>query len=119
MLLLRRFCDLIVNIRSVEWLHVRGLRLSISLLSRLHYKPSHVTNSSCKYVLQYPLYTVMVFDKWRSGILVAYFFSSSTKEEHLQPILQALKDKVTKKLPSWEPSSIIVDNAQAEINVLQ
>ena len=61
----------------------------------------------------------MVFDEWRNGIPVAWFITSSSKEEDLTPVLAALKDKIVAAMPDWKPSSIIVDNAQAEINALQ
>lgn len=73
----------------------------------------------CMTYLQYPLYTIMVFDEWRNGIPVAWFITSSSKEEDLTPVLAALKDKIVAAMPDWKPSSIIVDNAQAEINALQ
>lgn len=72
----------------------------------------------CMTYLQYPLYTIMVFDEWRNGIPVAWFITSSSKED-LTPVLAALKDKIVAAMPDWKPSSIIVDNAQAEINALQ
>jgi hypothetical protein len=71
------------------------------------------------YSWQYPLYTVMVFDEWRNGIPVAYFIISSSIEKALKLMLQALKDKAVSINADWEPSSIIVDNAQAELNVLE
>jgi hypothetical protein len=69
--------------------------------------------------LQYPLYTLMVFDEWRNGIPVAFFVISSAKEKDLFPVLWSLREKVHKVCPSWEPSAFIVNNAQAEINVLR
>lgn len=69
--------------------------------------------------MQYPLYTVMVFDEWRNGIPVAYFIISSSTENALKPVLQALKETALAVKPDWEPSSVIVDNAQAELNVLE
>ena len=68
---------------------------------------------------QYPLYTVMVFDDWRNGITVAFFAISQTREQDLIPVLQALHNKVARNNATWSPSSIIVDNAQAEINTLR
>ena len=61
----------------------------------------------------------MVFDEWRNGIPTAYFFTSRSKQDDLKNVLQALKLKVQAVKADWEPSSIIVDNAQAEINVLE
>ena len=71
------------------------------------------------YLWQYLFYTVMVFDEWRNGIHVAYFNISSFTENALKLMLQALKDKAVSMNADWEPSSIIVDNAQAEFNVLE
>ena len=61
----------------------------------------------------------MVFDEWRNGIPVAYFIISSSTENALKPVLHALKEKAVSMNANWKPSSIIVDNAQAELNVLQ
>jgi hypothetical protein len=61
----------------------------------------------------------MVFDDWRNGIPVAFFAISRTREQDLIPVLQALHNRVAKNKPNWSPSSIIVDNAQAEINTLR
>jgi hypothetical protein len=61
----------------------------------------------------------MVFDEWRNGIPIAYFITSSSKEKHLQPILETLTLKAACVNPEWKPSAVIVDNAQGEINVIQ
>jgi hypothetical protein len=76
-------------------------------------------NMSCMTYLQYPLYTIMVFDEWRNGIPVAWFIMSSSKEEDLTPVLTTLMDKMVAAMPTWKSCSIIVDNAQAEINAIQ
>jgi MULE transposase domain len=60
----------------------------------------------------------MVFHEWRNGIPVGFFIISRTREKDLQTVLQELKNTVQSEAPGWAPSSIIVDNAQAEINVL-
>lgn len=69
--------------------------------------------------MQYPLYTVMVFDAWRNGIPVAFFLVSRCREDDLRPLLDALHCNVQILHKTWSPSSIIVDNAQAEINTLR
>lgn len=61
----------------------------------------------------------MVYDEWRNGIPVAYFIISSSRQKDLEPVLTALRTKLRWKNPTWEPSSIILDNSQAEINALQ
>jgi hypothetical protein len=76
------------------------------------------SNNAVNCALQYPLYTVMVFDDWRNGIPVAFFVISRTREHDLRPVLQALYERVQITKYDWNPSSIIVDNAQAEINTL-
>lgn len=68
--------------------------------------------------LQYPLYTVMVFDEWGNGLPGAFFVISSTKEKGLELVLGALRSKLRAVNPDWEPAAIIVDNSQAELNVL-
>ena len=68
--------------------------------------------------MQYPLYTVLVFDEWRNVIPVAYIIVSRSSKIALKSVLQALKDKAISVKPDWEPSSIIVDNARAGLNVI-
>lgn len=68
---------------------------------------------------QYPLYTIMAFDEWRNGIPVAFFVISRSREQELLPVLEALHQKIQCLKSDWTPSSIIVDNAQAEINTLR
>ena len=70
---------------------------------------------SCMTYLQYPLYTIMVFDEWQNGISVAWFITSSSKEEDLTPILATLKDKIVAAMPTWKSSSLIVDNAEQRL----
>ena len=61
----------------------------------------------------------MVFDNWRNDIHVVFFAISHTREQDLVHVLQALHMRVSKTNSEWSPSSIIVDNAQAEINTLR
>jgi hypothetical protein len=61
----------------------------------------------------------MVFDDWRNGIPVAFFAISRSREQDLTPVLQALYNRVSTHNTNWSPSSIIVDNAQAELNTLR
>ena len=60
----------------------------------------------------------MVFDDWRNEIPVAFFVISRSREDDLRPVLDALHCNVQSLHETWSPSSIIVDNAQAEINTL-
>ena len=52
------------------------------------------------------------------GIPVAFFVVSRSREDDLRPVLHALHYNVQSLHETWSPSSIIVDNAQAEINTL-
>ena len=77
-----------------------------------------VSNFFCPYYnhfvpqsLQYPLYTVMVFDDRKNGIPVAFFVISRTREQDLRPVLQELHHRVERINSDFNPSSIIVDNA--------
>jgi hypothetical protein len=57
----------------------------------------------------------MVFDEWQNGIPVAFIAIGKSRENDLHPILQTL----SKHLPiNWMPNAIILDNAQAKVNVL-
>ena len=53
------------------------------------------------------------------GIPVAFFVVSRSREDDLRPVLHALHYNVQSLHETWSPSSIIVDNAQAEINTLR
>jgi len=69
--------------------------------------------------MQYPLYTLMVFDKWRNGVPVAFIVTQRSKESDISPWLGALRVKLVSKMPQWRPNAFIVDDAQAEINALK
>jgi hypothetical protein len=61
----------------------------------------------------------MVFDDWRNGIYVAFFIISWSREQDLYHVLQALHSRLQTIVDNWNPSAIIVDNAQAKINTLR
>ena len=69
--------------------------------------------------LQFPLYTLMVFDDWLNGVPVAYIVTSSSKQPDLEPWMRALAKKLASRQPDWAPNAFITDCAQAEINGLQ
>ena len=71
------------------------------------------------YVLQFPLYTLMVFDDWFNGVPVAYIITSSSKQPDLKPWMKALAAKLASMQPGWAPNAFITDCAQAEIGGLQ
>jgi len=59
---------------------------------------------------------MMVFDEWQNGVPIAFIVIGKSRENDLQPILQSLSQKMPN---DWMLSAIIVDNTQAEINVLR
>ena len=54
-----------------------------------------------------------------TAYLLFFFAISHMREQNLIPVLQSLHDRVTTRRKNWSPSSIIVDNAQAELNTLR
>jgi hypothetical protein len=69
-------------------------------------------------VLQFPLYTLMVFDKWRNGVPIAFIITKRSKQIDLSPWMTELKRKAVVASPEWRPNAFIVDDAQAEINTI-
>jgi hypothetical protein len=62
--------------------------------------------------LQYPLYTLMVFDEWQNGISVAYIVIGKNQESDLDPVLRAL----WKHMPrNYMFNVIFVNNIQANV----
>jgi hypothetical protein len=58
----------------------------------------------------------MVFDEWQDGIPFAFIVIGKNRENDLHLVLQAL----SKHLPiNWMSNAKIMDNVQAEINVLK
>lgn len=41
--------------------------------------------------VQYPLFTMMVFDEWRNGVPVAFVITAKSKQADLAPWMRALK----------------------------
>jgi hypothetical protein len=66
--------------------------------------------------VQFPLYTIMVFDEYHNGIPVAFIITSKTGQADLVPWLKALNSAMTSKQPNWCPCAFIVDCAPGEIN---
>jgi len=58
----------------------------------------------------------MVFDEWQNGIPIAFIVIGKIWECDLDLVSRTL----SQQMPSgWMPNTIIVDNAQVEINVLR
>lgn len=60
----------------------------------------------------------MVFDEWENGIPAAFIIVGKSKEKDVQPWLDKLNARCRASQPDWHPGSIIVDNAQAELNAI-
>jgi hypothetical protein len=67
-------------------------------------------------MLQFPLYTLMVFDKWQNGVPIAFIITKQSKQIDLSPWMTELKRKAMAASPEWRPNAFIVDDVQAEIN---
>jgi hypothetical protein len=68
--------------------------------------------------VQFPLYMVMVFDKWHNGVLIAFIITKRSKQIDLFPWMTELKKKAVGASLEWHPNAFIVDDAQAEINTI-
>jgi hypothetical protein len=68
--------------------------------------------------VQFPLYTVMVFDKWHNGVPIAFIITKRSKQIDLSPWMTELKRRAVGASPEWRPNAFIVDDAQAEINTI-
>jgi hypothetical protein len=69
-------------------------------------------------VLQFSLYTVMVFNKWRNEVPIAFIIAKRIKQIDLSPWMTELKKKALAISLEWRPNAFIVDDAQAEINTI-
>jgi hypothetical protein len=67
---------------------------------------------------KYPLYTVIVFDQWKNGILMAFIVTSRYAEEDILLWLTKLRDRILEFKPDWHPNAVIVDYAKAELNYI-
>jgi hypothetical protein len=68
--------------------------------------------------VQYPIYTVMVFDEWHNGVPVVYIIMNRCQDEDILVWLTKLRNRVLVVSPSWLPITVIVDCVQAELNYI-
>jgi hypothetical protein len=52
----------------------------------------HVGSCLCSY--QFPLYTLMVFDEWKNGCLVAYIITFRSKQNDLSKWMDVINQKM-------------------------
>lgn len=69
--------------------------------------------------MQYPLYTVMVFDEWEQGIPVAFTIQGKSRQEDITKWLTKLRDRCLKVRPDWRPNAVVTDNDNAELNAIR
>ena len=60
----------------------------------------------------------MVFDEWENDIPVSFVIVGRSREKDIEPWLHKLAKRCRAVQPEWEPGSVIVDNAQAELNAI-
>ena len=68
--------------------------------------------------LQFPLYTLMVFDDWLNGVSVAYIITSSSKQPDLEAWMKALAKNLCSVQKDWMPNAFITNCAHVEIGGL-
>jgi hypothetical protein len=66
--------------------------------------------------VQFPLYTVMVFDKWHNGVPIAFIITKRSKQIDLSPWMTELKRKAVAASLERRPNAFIVDDVPVEIN---
>ena len=64
--------------------------------------------------MQYPMYTVMVFDEQRRGIPAAFIITNRETTECIADWLALLKAKAVEALPAFQPTCFMVDDSAAE-----
>jgi hypothetical protein len=69
--------------------------------------------------VKFHLFTLMVFDAHRIGVLVAWIITSRQTCDDLVEWLTPLKTKFLRNNPKWKPSCFIVDDAPQELRALQ
>ena len=60
----------------------------------------------------------MVFDKWENGIPVTFIISAKSRQKDIHAWLKKLGTHCKEVQANWRSGSIIVDNAQAELNTI-
>ncbi len=68
--------------------------------------------------VKFHLFTLMVFDAHRIGVLVAWIIISHQTCDDLVEWLTPLKTKLLRKNPKWKPSCFIVDDVPQKLRAL-
>jgi len=67
-------------------------------------------------ILQFSLYTMMVFDEWYNGVPMVYIITSSYKQHDLALWMDALNKSLVMLKNNWHPNAFIVNDVKVEIN---
>ena len=102
-----------IGAKSIAAVHVTTVFFVTCMVS------SNFLSNLFSFLLQFPLYTLMVFDDWLNGVPVAYIITSSSRQPDLEPWMRALANKMVSVQEDWMPNAFITDCAQAEIGGLQ
>ena len=73
----------------------------------------------CVVSLHFPLFTMMVFDKWQNGVPVAFIITARQKQSNLTSWMQKVKEKMLAAKADWKPNEFVLHNADNEINSLR
>jgi hypothetical protein len=68
--------------------------------------------------MKFHLFTLVVFDAHRIGMLVAWIITSHQTCNDLVEWLTPLKTKLLKKNPKWKPLCFIINDVQQELRAL-
>ncbi len=69
--------------------------------------------------VKFHLFTLMVFDAHRIGVLITWIITSRQTCDDLVEWLTPLKIKLLRKNPKWKPSCFIIDDVPQELRALQ
>lgn len=69
--------------------------------------------------MQFLLTTIMVIDKHKNGVPVAWILHERNTAEALKAWLQPLVEEVRKLAPNWMPSCAFVDDCDSEIKAIK
>ena len=65
------------------------------------------------------LYTIMVFDSHKNGILIAWIVRSSSKRLDIIAWLKASRNVMLDNFKSWSPNAFIIDDAELEMGAIR
>lgn len=70
-------------------------------------------------LMQYQLFTALVFDEWFNGVPGAFALCSRATADDIARWMQAINDRCKGMQADWQPSSYIVDDCDAEMKAIR